>query len=176
MVDMPRDPQFEPVDTPHPTSNVEFDGGFGMRLPIRLRVDDDPRDGYTTCITYDWSPTGPRVRSISVTSDIHPVNGEVLREVRVAELGRENLHRITRRSGSPVVPDQPEIDARKDAGAKSGQTLMLVQTLYQYAELTGLPPAKFISERMDISIATAGRWIRRSKDMLQWGDLDNGNG
>lgn len=172
MVGMPRDPQFEPVDTPHPTTRVEFDGGFGMDLPIRLRVDDDPRDGYTTCIIYDWSPTGPRVREVSVTSDIGPVNGEVLREVRVAELGRENLHRITRRHGEPVIPPRTEVDERAEAGVKSGQTLMLVRTLYQYAELTGLPPAKFISETLAISIATAGRWIRRSKDALQWGSDD----
>lgn len=147
-----------------------------MDLPIRLRVDDDPRDGYTTCIVYDWTPTGPRVREVSVTSDTGPVNGEVLREIRVSELGRENLHRIVRRYGEPVIPPRAELDERAKAGVKSGQTLMLVRTLYQYAELTGLPPAKFVSELLVLPIATAGRWIRRSKDMLQWGDLDNGNG
>lgn len=167
---MPRDPQFEPIDTPHRTSHMGFDGGFGMDLPIRLRVDDDPRDGYTTCITYDWTPTGPRARTVSVTSDAGPVNGEILREVRVAELGRENLHRIARRHGEPVVPPPEVIEERVTAGPKSGQTLMLVRTLYQYAELTSLPPAKFIAETLGISIATAGRWIRRSKDMLVWGD------
>ncbi len=160
-------PTFEPARDAIPH---DLGYGFSMPLPARLTADDEPRPGFTTYIEYGYSPSGPQVRAVAVTSDTHPVNGEVLREVRVAELGRENLHSIITRFGAPAIPSDDEIKERVAEGPKSGHTLALVQTVYRYAELSGAPAAKVVAETLGLSIATAGRWIRRSKDALHWGD------
>lgn len=158
---------FRRFEITHPS---EYPNGFTVELPNLLEVPDTPRQGYTTRIEFRYGTTGPWVAGVQVDSDSLPVNGEVLREVRVNELGKQNLFRITRRYGEPVVPEREEIEERVKAGPKSGQTLALVRELYQYAELTALPPAKFVQDTLNVSPATAGRWIRRSKDALDWGD------
>lgn len=47
--------------------------------------------------------------------------------------------------------------------------LQAVRRIYEHAVANGKPPAQAVAEAMNASIATAGRWIRRSKDRFNWG-------
>lgn len=167
-------------DVPGWTRPAELGDAFAARLPIDLVVVDHPREGYVTRIRYAWRP-GDRigVESIYVgltTGAVPDVTGDLLRELRVAEHTRDNVPRLVTRYGKPAIPDKSVIAERVAAGPRSPHTLWLVQTLYRFAEITGLPPAKFIQDVMDLKPATAGRWIRRSKESLDWGDRAKGRG
>lgn len=156
---------------------AELGNGFAATLPVDLVIPDHPRVGYQTVITYDQRP-GFRIGAQAVTVRISDfqlpdVTGDLLRELRIAEHSRDNIPRIVRRFGKPAIPPAEEIKELVEAGPKSGNTLWLVETVYRFAEITGLPPAKFVQETLGLKPATAGRWIRRSKESLQWGDRGN---
>lgn len=155
------------------STEVEYPDGFTVRLPAKLIARDEPRLGFTTTIEYVYAPYGPRVRAVSVISNIGTVNGETLRQVRVQELGRINLHALVSRHGHPAIPPASEITKQVDAGVKSLGTLALVQTVYMYAELAGIPPAKHVQEVLGLTAATAGRWIRKSKESLNWSSIQD---
>lgn len=169
-------------------STVQHDlgWGFSMPLPILLEIPNEPRAGFTTRIDFVYSSTGPLVNGVQVSRQLEgiryvtdsPVTGELLREVAVAEICKENLPDVITRFSGPVIPPKDEIRKRVEEGASRGLTLALVQQLYLYAELTGQKPAKFVQETMGLAPATASRWIRKSKEKLQWDSLrkrPNGN-
>lgn len=156
------------------TRTSEFGDAFSAEVPIDLHIPDHPRSGYETVITYEWRPKnriGVEAVKVGMTSPRVPdVTGDLLRELRVAEHSRDNIPRIVRRHGKQAIPSPDEIAKAIEGGVKSGYTMMLVQTVYRFAEITGLPPAKFVQETLGLSPSTAGRWIRRSKESLNWGD------
>jgi len=47
--------------------------------------------------------------------------------------------------------------------------LQAIRQVYEVAAASGQPPAQAVADGMGVSIATAGRWIRRSKTELGWG-------
>lgn len=152
----------------------DFGDAFSAVLPVDLHIQDHPRPGYETVITYEWRPEnriGVEAVSVGMKNPRVPdVTGDLLRELRIAEHSRDNIPRIVTRYGKQAIPDTKEIEKRVEAGPTSGHTMWLVQTIYRFAEITGLPPAKFVQETMNLKPATAGRWIRRSKETLNWGD------
>lgn len=147
---------------------------FSAVLPVDLQIDDHPRQGYKTVITYEWRPgdrIGVEAVAVTMTTPTVPdVTGDLLRELRIAEHSRDNIPGIVTRYGQNAIPSEERIAELVEAGPKSGHTLWLVQTVYRFAEIAGLPPAKFVQDTLGLKPATAGRWIRRSKEALNWGD------
>ena len=156
------------------TRTSEFGDAFSAEVPIDLHIPEHPRTGYETVITYEWRPgnrIGVEAVKVGMTSPHAPdVTGDLLRELRIAEHSRDNIPRIVRRYGKQAIPNPDEIAETVKRGVKSGHTMWLVQTVYRFAEIAGLPPAKYVQETLGLTPATAGRWIRRSKESLNWGD------
>ncbi|WP_099299127.1 hypothetical protein [Corynebacterium dentalis] len=151
---------------------IGFSSGFEARMPVRLVVPDQPQPGYKTFLEYDYLGGKIGVTSVSVLRDnlgTEEVTSELLRGVRIAEHTRDNLERIVTRFGKQALPNDSEILTQASIGAKDPRTLALIETLYKFAELTHQRPAKFIQEKMQLPPATAGRWIKASKQKLNWG-------
>lgn len=137
----------------------------------KLVSEDTPRQGYTTTIEYESSPKGLHATRVTVESETNPITATVIREVKTMELMRKDMK------------DNP--DAKMDLTTArylikgefkfpkgiNGHAVRLqaVREIYEHAAVTGEPPAKAVSEAMNVSIATAGRWIRKSKNELHWG-------
>lgn len=121
---------------------------------------DCPRPGYRTAIRYEVRPGGLTARSLLVESDTLPVTARVVREVAAERLMR-NDH--LSRKGTPRSPT-----GAKPAPIDPEGVAELVRDTYLDAVHNGLPPAVAVSEALGVSLATAGRRIRASKDELAW--------
>ncbi|MHA2787898.1 hypothetical protein ACXZ66_01950 [Corynebacterium sp. S7] len=137
---------------------------------------DTPEQGFVTTIDYITTDDGPRARKITVeaTGD-KAVNSTVLRKVNPQTTMRQHLRENT---GINVETSDPvrlvqwlDKDHRKlgiPAGVDMALRLEAIRQVYEQAAANGEPPAQAVANAMGASLATAGRWIRKSKNQLGW--------
>lgn len=139
-----------------------------------LQASNTPRDGYTTRITYTTGPNGPESTRVEVEGEEgSKVTGQILREVPVTQLMRQHL------AQHPEVAIGETADLKMmyemlhhlgaDAEGPTKVMLQIVRQLYGEAAAQGKPPARAVADTLGLSIATAGRRIRQSKQVLGWG-------
>lgn len=128
--------------------------------------EDTPRDGYTTEIEWGLADGGPVATRIEVRSHDHPVTGAILREVPVMKMlrgiatdGPGNLASLSAAARALEDLDSPGIEVARHE---------VVKRIYEYAAAVGEPAAQTVAEALSVSIATAGRRIRDSKQALGW--------
>lgn len=131
---------------------------------------DTPRDGYTTRIDYEHTEHGPEARSVQVTSTEHPVTATVLRQVPVDRLMRQDQAVKTYATSSAEESYQHihEVVGAAAEAAGGEDRARLVRDVYHDAFQSGTGPAKAVAASLGVSIATAGRRIRESKQLLGW--------
>ncbi|WP_156747645.1 hypothetical protein [Nocardia sp. 852002-51244_SCH5132740] len=150
--------------------------GVYLPIPSLLVVPDHPEPGLVTKIEIVFDGTKVFPAGVSVESRVagRPVTGTELRGVRVAGLIAEHLPSHAHNSlGARLFAGTPEeVTALREAGIRHGATLEFVASSYQIARALGLPPAKYVQERLGLTRPTATRWIRQVRDM---GWLDDGD-
>lgn len=137
-----------------------------------LTATDSPRPGFTTRITYRIGPEGPEPQSVEVTGgDGYSVTGQILREVPVAQLIRKAVYDQNQQwtQVDPAEVLRMEIPPEVPEAGRNLARLRAIQGVYEDAAAQGRPPAKAVADALGVSIATAGRRIRESKEQLGWG-------
>jgi hypothetical protein len=135
----------------------------------KLTAADTPRKGYTTSIDYEVTTSGPQASRVTVESATLPVTSTVFHEVKPHELMRRDMRRKPAQKWVKVDPH--EVLRRKfpdEVGELPWHRA--IQEVYEQAAAAGQPPAQAVAEALGgVSIATAGRRIRQSKQQLGWG-------
>lgn len=133
---------------------------------------DSPRPGYTTRITFELGPDGPIPLRVEVLGDAsRKVTGQILREVPVTQLMRRALHEQKQQwtKVDPVEVLRMTIPSDVPEESRELAYLRAIRDVYEDAAADGRPPAKAVADALGVSIATAGRRIRESKEQLGWG-------
>lgn len=143
----------------------------------RFEKHDVPREGYVTRVEYENRPGGPVAYSVQVFSKTRPVTARVIREIPVERLMTEDA--ITRPAEIPEKESGLPPALARQIKKMGGRILSTaeerkhfraeqVRDIYIHAMRDGNPPAKAVAEVFSVSLATAGRRIRESKDLLGW--------
>lgn len=131
---------------------------------------DTPRVGFTTTIEYDSSPQGLNARRVTVESETEPVTSTIFHEVALFRIMRQDML-----NGSAASMGLDAATGILRGGTKiprrtrhTKDFLQAIRVVYEHASANGNPPAQAVAEAAGVSIATAGRLIRKSKNELHW--------
>lgn len=173
--------------SPAPESELrQVAPGVVFELPVIVTVTDvDLGDGkFLVRIVLDQTVDGIRPVQVLVQSGAGdqrvPVTGTTLRAVKVWELAREGLTMAAKRGeftdyvSAPGKPNTKGIGAAKGRPSgtptdlkrqgPTGDSLRWAAYFYNLASVLGLPPLKEVATRLDLSSATAGRWVRKARE------------
>lgn len=140
--------------------------GVMVRVPahVELTVDD-----YRVAFELALFSEGLRPQSISVTAKngAKPVDGAVLRGLRIAELTREAIESVV----LPMAADGETIEMLPVALVESkftkrpdDRSLLRLSQVFKLAQLLGVPPAKYVQEKFELPRSTAGYWIKLARE------------
>lgn len=138
-------------------------------------VSDYPRPGVSVAVSYSYDRGLPIATTVTVTSEREPVSTELLREVAVRTLLKENVPRMP----SSSIPDGIDVESMRrqyaETSPKSPFTELteairagVIQEVYKKAQKQNLPPVKAVMEVFELPRRTAGRRIRESRERLGW--------
>ncbi|GAA2552110.1 hypothetical protein [Pseudonocardia hydrocarbonoxydans] len=82
------------------------------------------------------------------------ITGEAIRNLSLSRMIREGVLHVRRFVRPPEAPTDVDEDLRK---------LQWVAEVYRFAYAVGDPPKQAVAEGLQVSPATAGRWIARSR-------------
>ncbi|MEC3952514.1 hypothetical protein VMT65_05675 [Nocardia sp. CDC153] len=143
--------------------------GVYLPIPSLLSVPDHPEPGFETKIEilFDGAKVYPAQVAVESLQPGRAVTGTELRAVRVAGLIAEHLpdHAHNALGANLMTRDPAEVTEIREAGIRDGRALEFVASSYQVASALGLPPAKYVQERLGLTRPTATRWIRQVREM-----------
>lgn len=168
--------------------------GVVFELPgIVTATDVDLGEGrFNVRILLDQTKEGIRPVEVLVQSQDGdqraPVTGTTLRAVKVWELARIGLQGVAAK-GSDFTDYVSPPGERGDRGigadsgvpnlvelkreGPTGESLKWAAYYYNLASILGLPPLKAVAEALDLSPATAGRWVRKAREQGMIVDAPN---
>lgn len=173
--------------------------GVVFELPVIVTVSPvDLGEGtYLVRIVLDQTTDGIRPVQVMVQSQDDdnrvPVTGTALRAVKVSELAREGLKDWALKSddfsgyvsppgkpntkgigGSKGRPTGTPTDMKRQG--PTGEALRWAAYYYNLASVLGLPPLKEVATRLQLSSATAARWVRKAREegLIVGSDADRG--
>lgn len=157
------------VVTNSPARSVVIADGVEVDLPCTVTGEikaDDREFGYE--LEMDLIEDLGLVRPVSVklsSRDGKALRSGDMRTVPLAELTANALHTLLKSSTGILdnVIDEEERDYLKAMGPIDRSLKGVAQT-YRLAQMLGFAPAKTVEQIMDLSPATATRWIRKARE------------
>ncbi|TQL48776.1 hypothetical protein FB562_1882 [Homoserinimonas aerilata] len=166
-----------------PEAIVELAPGLRAMLPWYFSTEDT--EGYDVELALDADETGKlTTESITVRRRAggRPVDGAGLRSIRVAELFQaaasnavqladandgENkmsldpVALLANHAAHSINTENPRIAG--PGGSLNDEMLKAVATLFKAAEVSGLPPQKYVMDALEVPRSTAGYWIAQAR-------------
>lgn len=145
-------------------------GPSRLKIPAggTLTASDYPGIGLETTLTLGSTDLELRVYAVGVrATPPRQVTPSDLREVRVRELMGETLPQHIRTAEFEVtrLNDVDFIQAVREGGPSSADTMTIVGDLFCIGRAIGVAPAKHVQHTLNLSPATTSRWIRRAREL-----------